>query len=57
MDRIVERRELGQEPHEIAAVAAWLELGGSVYGRGSFADLGTLRPGGFVARGGVGLRF
>lgn len=49
--------EVRVPPHEIAAVAAWIELGGAVYGRGTFGDLGTLRPGGFVARGGVGLRF
>jgi hypothetical protein len=44
-------------PHEIAALAGWIELGGSVYTRAAFGDLGTLRPGGFVFRGGLGLRF
>ncbi len=49
--------ELRVPPHEIAAIAAWLELGGAVYSRAGFGELGTLRPGGFVARGGLGLRF
>lgn len=54
---IVGGLELRVPPHEIAAVAAFLEVGGAVYGRGTFDGYGTLRPGGLVARGGLGLRF
>lgn len=49
--------ELRLPPHEIVALAPWLELGGAAYARAAFGDVGTLRPGGFVARGGLGLRF
>lgn len=54
---IVGGLELRVPPHEIAAVAAFLEIGGAVYGRSTFDGFGDLRPGGLVARGGLGLRF
>ncbi len=49
--------ELRIPPQELVALAGWLQLGGAVYTRATFGDVGTLRPGGFVARGGIGLRF
>ena len=54
---VVAGAELRIPPNEMWAIAGWFELGGAYYSRARFGDLGTMQPGGFVGRGGVGFRF